>query len=154
VATASRWAATGGPGSRWVVRHGLRTLVKRGDPHALSLLGYGTADGVTATAFTAGPATLPIGAAVTLHCTLVADRDLPVVIDYAVHHVGSAGVRPAKVFKWATRTLPAGQPVTVTRRHQFRHVSVRRLYPGTHRIDLQVNGAALATVDVQLHQPD
>jgi hypothetical protein len=112
------------------------------------------ADGVTATAFTTEPTALPIGTSVTLHCTLRADRDLPVVIDYAVHHVGAAGVRAAKVFKWTTRTLPAGQPVTMTRRHPFSEVSVRRLYPGPHRIDLQVNGTVLATVEVHLHQPD
>jgi hypothetical protein len=74
------------------------------------------------------------------------------VIDYAVHHVGAVGIRAARVFKWTTRAPPAAQPVTLTRRHQFREVSVRRLYPGVHRIHLQVNGTVIASIEVQLNR--
>lgn len=55
------------------------------------------------------------------------------------------GTRRPKVFKLTTRSLQPGRPETVVRRHRFREVSVRRLYPGPHRIDVQVNGCALAT---------
>ena len=153
VATARRWLDVGGEPSRWVARHGLRTLVKRGDPDALALLGYGPADGVTVPGFTADPTSVSIGDPVTMSCTLVAEQDTPVVIDYAIHHVGAAGIRAAKVFKWTTRALSARQPVTLSRRHHFREVSVRRLYPGPHRIDVQVNGAVLASVEVHLTRP-
>jgi 3-methyladenine DNA glycosylase AlkC len=39
---ARRWLATGSDRAAWVVRHGLRTMVKRGDPAALTLLGSTT----------------------------------------------------------------------------------------------------------------
>lgn len=45
---------------------------------------------------------------------------------------------------------PPGRRDRGTRRHRFREVSVRRLYPGTHRIDIQVNGRILAGADVEL----
>src|SRR5918996_4789402 len=37
--TAQRWLEDGGANTTWVVRHGLRTLIKRGEPRALHLLG-------------------------------------------------------------------------------------------------------------------
>lgn len=40
VECARRWRATGSDGTAWVARHGLRTLVQRGDPDALALLGF------------------------------------------------------------------------------------------------------------------
>jgi hypothetical protein len=38
----------------------------------------------------------------------------------------------------------------VTRRHRFREASVRRLYRGTHRIEIQVNGRVLGGIDIEL----
>jgi hypothetical protein len=54
------------------------------------------------------------------------------------------------VFRLTTRTIEPGRPVTVTRRHRFRQVSVRGLYPGVHRIDIHVNGHVLGGTEVHL----
>lgn len=47
------------------------------------------------------------------------------------------------------RVAPRGR--TGTERSQ---VSVRRLYPGPHRVEVQVNGRVLGGVDVELFRPD
>jgi 3-methyladenine DNA glycosylase AlkC len=156
LACARRWLATGGDRATRVVRHGLRTLVKRGDPAALALLGfdYGAAvalDALDALAVT--PARLPVGGEVTIAFTLSA-RDGPArtVVDYVVHHAGARGARRPKVFKLTTRTLRPGRPQSFVRRHRFREVSVRKIYPGTHRIEVQVNGRVLGGADVDVFQ--
>ncbi len=151
---ARRWLAAGGEHADEVVRHGLRSLVKAGDPEALALLGYDSDAPVTLQRISVTPPRVAIGGAVTLEFTLRADGDgAPVVVDYLVHHVGARGVRGAKVFKLTTRTLPSGKAVTIRRRHVFREVTVRRLYPGLHRIEVQVNGRVLGGVDVELLKP-
>ena len=150
VRTARRWQSTGTPGSAWVIRHGLRTLVKQGHPQALALLGFDRPDGVSVTGLTVSPEELPIGAATLLSFTVATTSSARLVIDYAVHHAGATGTRRPKVFKLTTRTVDPGRPQTITRRHPFRESSVRRLYPGPHRIDLQVNGHTLASTSVTL----
>ena len=50
------------------------------------------------------------------------------------------------MFKLTRRHLEPGEPVTLTRRHRFDHVSIRRIHPGTHTIDVQVNGRVLGSV--------
>jgi hypothetical protein len=138
------WLVSGGDRARWVVRHGLRSLVKAGDPAALRLLGYDADAPVRLETLTVTPDRVALGDAVELAFTLVADADAPVVVDYVVHHAGARGVRAPK------RTLRAGRPEAFSRRHRFREVSVRRLYPGPHRIELQVNGRVLGGATVEL----
>ena len=147
---ARRWQAIGTDRTAWVVRHGLRTLVKRGDPAALTLLGFDHTTPVRLDSLTITPARLPIGGEATIEFTLTTDRTIRVAIDYLIHHAGARGPRGPKVFKLATRTIEPGRPQTITRRHRFREVTVRRLYPGTHRIDIQVNGHVLGGADVKL----
>jgi 3-methyladenine DNA glycosylase AlkC len=64
---ARRWLPRG-DGAAWAVRHGLRTLVKRGDPTALELLGVTPSASIRLTALAANPDRAPVGGTVT--CTL------------------------------------------------------------------------------------
>ncbi|MFC8847433.1 MULTISPECIES: DNA alkylation repair protein [unclassified Micromonospora] len=153
VSIARRWAGTGGDRTAWVIRHGLRTLAKQGHPGALRLLGYDLDIPVTLTGLTVTPASVPIGGEVTIAFTLVADTTARAVVDYAVHHAGVRGTRAPKVFKLTTVTLQGGRARSVSRRHPFREVSVRRLHPGQHRIDIQINGRILGSTEVRLTGP-
>jgi 3-methyladenine DNA glycosylase AlkC len=147
---ARRWLDTGGDGAAWMVRHGLRTMVKHGHPAALGLLGFDHAAPIRLDGLTSTPARLPIGGETTIEFTLSADHTVRVAVDYLVHHAGARAPRRPKVFKLTTNTVHPGRPLMITRRHPFREVTVRRLYPGTHRIDIQVNGRVLGGVDVEL----
>lgn len=153
LATAERWADRG-DGARWVVRHGLRSLVKRGDDRALRLLGAGASDDVELVDLVLGDDRVAIGDAVTFMFTVVARPGagaVDAIIDYRIHYVGARGAaRAPKVFKLTRRRLEPGQPVTITRRHRFEHVSIRRIHPGRHRIDVQVNGRVLGGADVEV----
>jgi 3-methyladenine DNA glycosylase AlkC len=151
---ARKWQPRGA-GAAWVVRHGLRTLVKRGHPDALDILGISTDAEIRLTALTLDSDTVAIGDAVTF--TLTLDLDHPgradAVIDYRVHYAGANGPRRPKVFKLTRRRLVAGEPLTLTRRHRFAHVSIRRIHPGPHTIDIQVNGHILGTIDLAVIDP-
>jgi 3-methyladenine DNA glycosylase AlkC len=150
---ACRWLPLG-DGPAWVVRHGLRSLVKRGDPAALELLGVATTADVRLVGLSLDRPTLPIGDAVTFTVELeLADTEAgpaDAVVDYRVHYVGARGVKAPKVFKLTRRRLVPGERVTITRRHRFEHVSIRRILPGPHTVDLQVNGRVLGAATVEV----
>lgn len=150
LATAARWSTEGGSGAAWVVRRGLRTLATAGDPAALALLGYDGAAAVALDDLTVAPADPAIGDAALIAVRLTAERDTPVVVHYLVHHAGANGMRAPRAFALARRTLAAGVPTEVMRRHTFAQRSVRRLYPGRHRVEIQVNGRVLGGVDITL----
>lgn len=141
--TARRWLTSPDGNTTAVVRHGLRTLVKRGNPDALELLGFGAVT-VAVDGPVVHPATVPFGGHVRFSATIRNDGDTParLAIDYAVHHRKADGGQSPKVFKLTTRTLGPGEQVTVTKEHSLRPITTRRYYPGPHAVDLRVNGIA------------
>ena len=60
VETAARWWSND-PNTRRMVRHGLRTLIKAGDPDALAILGFGSDSPVRLQMVTVEPAKVHIG---------------------------------------------------------------------------------------------
>lgn len=151
LATAARWLEGASPERRALVRHGLRTLVKQGDPAALALLGA-EAPQVELIGLELSTDRLRIGEALTLAATLrsTAQRPQQLVVDYIVHMPGASGAARSKVFKLRTQALAPGATLRLARRHSFVPVTVRRLYPGRHRFELQVNGAILGGVELEL----
>lgn len=141
IAIAQRWNEAG---AARVVRHGMRSLLKQGDPRALALLGYDPHARVELQDLQISPERVAVGGAVEISFTLLAaDGEIPAMIDYRVHHAGARGPRSPKVFKLTTTTLRPGVPLAITRRHAFRQVSVRSIHPGPHRVEIQVNGRVL-----------
>jgi 3-methyladenine DNA glycosylase AlkC len=116
---------------RPLVRRGLRTLIKAGDPDALAVLGY-VAGAATARADL--PDTLQIGQR--LRLAVEVDSQTPVMVDIVVEFVRPRGVG-RKVFKGAE--LPGSG--TVRRTISFEQLSTRKVYPGPHRIAVLLNGA-------------
>ena len=149
LATARRWATSSTQGE-FVVRHGLRTLIKRGHPQALAVLGFNPDVPIEITDFTCSPSTIAVGDAVTLTFTLRAATTTRAAIDYVIHYQGARGTKAGKVFKLSVKDLPAGKPVHFSREHRFAHVSIRQIHPGPHRIEIQVNGRILGEAIVEI----
>lgn len=152
VELAAGWLDRGDDAQR-VVRHGLRSMVKRGEPRALTLVGAGTSSAIELLELAVDRMEVPIGEAVTFSFILrLADgvERCNAVIDYRVHYAGARGPKAPKVFKLTRRELERGEPITISRRHSFEHVSIRRIHPGQHQIDIQVNGTVLGSVRVDV----
>ncbi|GAB2669550.1 hypothetical protein GCM10027271_31980 [Saccharopolyspora gloriosae] len=139
--TAAKWLAEPDANTPRLVRHGLRTLVKRGHPEALRLLGFPPVR-VEVTGPELAADEVAIGAALTFTASVHNPEPEParLVIDYLVHHRKADGSRTAKTFKLTTRTVAPGETVELTRAHPFRVLTTRRYHPGLHGIELQVNG--------------
>jgi hypothetical protein len=152
---AQRWL-TCGDGAAWAVHHGLRSLVKRGDVRALGLLGVRANTEVGLADFVLDRSTIRIGDSVTFTFTLVVppgSEPADCIIDYRVHFAGVRGTKAPKVFKLTRRRVESGRPLNISRRHRFEHVSIRRILPGLHQIDLQVNGNILGSVSLEIVDP-
>jgi 3-methyladenine DNA glycosylase AlkC len=153
---ARRWLSRDGAG--WTARHGIRTLIKRGDAQALELAGATIDADVRLVELTVERDQVPVGETalftVTLELAAGSPRAADVVVDYRVHYVGARKVKAPRVFKLAHRRLEPGRPVTLTREHAFDHVSIRRIHPGPHAIDIQVNGRVLGTAAVEITPAD
>ncbi|MBN9792627.1 MULTISPECIES: DNA alkylation repair protein [unclassified Pseudonocardia] len=142
-----RWAVESPtPETGWISRHALRVLVKNGDQRALALSGVTGGEHVRADRLVLSPATIRLGESVTLRAEIrnTDRRAHTVAVDYVVHHVRGNGRTLPKVFKLAAVELGPGESRVLEKRHPVREVTTRRYYPGTHVVDLQVNGRVVA----------
>ncbi|GGR77222.1 hypothetical protein GCM10010269_15600 [Streptomyces humidus] len=154
VATARRWLGDPAPATGRMVRHGLRTLVRRGHPGALGLLGF-----APVTLEVDGPVLdrtrVPFGGSVRLTAAIrnTGAEDARLAIDYVVHHPRADGSRSTATFKLTTRTLAPGETVTVTREHSFRLLATGCHHPGSHAVALQINGVTSHRAEFEIHSP-
>ena len=132
---------------RRMVAHGLRTLVKRGDPGALAVLGFTTEPQVAVERFEVAPSVVEMGTHIALAADLRSEADTAqhLVVDFVIHHVNASGATSPKVFKWTTIELGSGERCSLTKRRLIAQASTRTYRPGAHRVELQVGGRVLAT---------
>ena len=128
--------------NEWVTQHGLRTLIKAGDPGALELVGMSANPHVTVDAVTLSPTVVPLDNTLTIDVALTNSGDTPakVVVDYIMQFRGKNGAMRLKVFKLKTTTIEPQSQVTLTKRHAVKNTTTRTLYPGTQGCVVQVNG--------------
>jgi 3-methyladenine DNA glycosylase AlkC len=134
-----------------LVKHALRGLLKAGHPGALAVLGYGPPEGLDLT-LRLEPAPVVIGSKLAIHLELhnPTVRPLRLMLKYAVHYQRKSPGLSRKVFTWTERQLAPGQRLALTKNQAMKHVSIRRLYPGEHRVEILVNGQTLANASFEL----
>lgn len=132
--------------TKWIVRHALRTLIKKGDPAALALIGVGHGAAVTVRRFSIDPATVRLGERIAIAAELASDapEDQRLVVDYRIHYARTGGKTAAKVFKLKTFDLAADGTARLDIAQTIRDFSTRRHHPGNHRVELIVNGRTMA----------
>lgn len=149
----ARWLRGASATRRQLVRHALRTELKRGNPRALELLGFASTDGVQVSG-SIRPRRIPIGGQASVSVTVrnEAASVRRVQLDLAVHFQKAAGRTSRKVFKLRSVELPPGASASVEKVLRFEQFTTRRQYPGRHRIEALVNGTPmhLGEVDVRL----
>jgi 3-methyladenine DNA glycosylase AlkC len=146
---ARAWSAV--PGRAWIVRHGLRTLVKAGHTGALDVLGFGPPK-VRVTHITASPSSVALGDGVRLRARIVSTAKAPqrLAVDLVLGLVRQRGERTEKVLKGAVRVLDAGARWDFDKRIPLKPVTTRRYYPGEHTLTVQINGVPMGTARFML----
>ncbi|MFT4978712.1 MAG: 3-methyladenine DNA glycosylase AlkC [Myxococcota bacterium] len=154
LALARRWS-DGAPARRqWIVRHGLRSLIKAGDADALALVGFEPPQ-VTVSDLSISADTIPIGASFVVSATIAARTGSAqaLMVDVIFDMQRKRG-RSRKVFKAGQRTLAGGESWQWSHTLSLRPITTRRYYPGEHSVTLQINGRASGTIHFTLTAPE
>jgi 3-methyladenine DNA glycosylase AlkC len=143
--TCAAWLRRAGPERRELVEHALRSAVKRGDPEALRLLGYGGQPSVEVDGVLFTPPRVRIGDRVAMSFRLRSRSRSPqdVLVDVAVHFRKARGVSSRKVFKLRRLTLPPRGSVPLRTSFSLAVHTTRVPRPGPHAVEVIVNGRCL-----------
>lgn len=134
----------------WMTRHALRTLVKKGDPEALALLGYSFDAPVTLEQVSLARDTIAIGEALQIDIVLAStsERQVPVLVDYVLTFHRPNGRGGQKVFKLKQGVVPATGSLTLKKRHMLKsNATTFTWHPGPHKLAVQLNGRILGEVE-------
>ena len=145
VDVARRWLDGAAPERRWIVRHALRSAVKRAEPAALEILGYRQRGKVELLQAAVVPSSPSIGAHVEISFGVLnpGRRRLLLLLDLRVHYVKANGRAQPKVFKLKSIELAAGETAWLSKRLSLAEMTTRRHYPGEHLIEVLANGQAV-----------
>lgn len=142
VETAQRWLVDATEARRWIVRHALRSAVKGGESGALEVLGFGAVPRVAVEKVRIFPKRPTIGSTVSLtfEVTSCATRVQRLLVDLRVHYVKANGTTSAKVFKLKMVDLGPRAVEPFSKKLSLAQLTTRRHHPGTHRVEVLING--------------
>ncbi len=147
IETCRRWLRGATPERSWLIRHALRSAVKRGEPAALQILGFVPASGVKVRDIHIAPAVASIGESVTFTVALANEGSTAkqLLVDLRVHFIKSNGRPSAKVFVLKELEIEPGGSARLTKTISLAQHTTRTHYPGQHRVEVVVNGRACGT---------
>lgn len=135
--------------TNWVVKHGLRTLLKRANPEALAIFGYHSAT-LDVTDFKIEKQSLKIGESNAFSFVVVAKDPTKVRLEYGIDYVKANGRTNRKIFQISETSLVANKKKSYMKKHSFANLSTRKHYPGTHSLTLIINGVEKDKLDFEL----
>lgn len=145
VETCASWLEGESAQRRALVEHALRSAIKRGEPGALRLLGFGKKPSVAIDEVRFEPKKVAIGGRLAVRFTLrsTTRTSQSLLIDLAVHFVKANGNGSPKVFKLKRIDLPAHGRVELATKVSLAVHTTRKPRPGRHEVEVVVNGDAI-----------
>lgn len=152
IALCQQWQVDSTVERAWIIRHGLRSLIKQGRAEVFPLLGYTENPKLELSQFQLEKNCIKLGEQLSFLAVLLSksSQTQKCVIDYRVHHVKSNGRTTCKVFKWKNITLPTKESITLMKVHPFKRITTRTYYAGQHAIEILINGQSMGKISFDL----
>lgn len=142
--TCTNWSKQATPERRALVEHALRSAVKRGEPKALAILGFGSKPSIGIEGVAFRPKRVAIGGKVevTFELESRSKSRQELLVDLRVHFVKANGKASPKVFKVKRVVLNPAARLRVSTQVSLAVHTTRKPYPGRHAVEVLVNGVA------------
>jgi len=152
VKTISRWNKINDGGTKWLIRHAARTLVKQGNEDILAVLGFDPNTKISVSLIRLEKSVVNVGGKITFHFEIrsKSKQAQNLMIDYVIHHVKADSRLSPKVFKLSKKKLETQETLQISKQHSFEPITTRKYYPGTHMIEIQVNGRRYGKSEFEL----
>jgi 3-methyladenine DNA glycosylase AlkC len=141
----------------WILRHGARTLIRKANPEAMKLFGYGDVKGnsiVTSANLSVNLKTVKIGENSTLTYEVYVrnGEHVHIRIEYGIDFVKVRGNVSRKLFLLSDKTVLGGEHIDGARTHSWKNLTTRHHYEGEHKIVLLVNGCEVSNTIINLEK--
>lgn len=151
---AKAWLKDASKERQWLVKHALRSAIKRGEQGALEALGYGKSAKVDVQNIQISPKQAQVGGAVQISFELInqSQKKAALMVDFAIHFIKANGSASPKVFKLKALELGPSQSERFSKKVSLKPMTTRILYSGVHKVEVLVNGKAKPLGEFTLSQ--
>ena len=137
----------------WIVKHALRTLLKKGDKKALAIFGLDDSSNISIKQLKLSKNTINIGDFIYFEFETInaSNTKRNLRIEYSIDYVKANGKTSAKVFQISEFTLAANSKKAFKRKQSFKELTTRKHYSGAHQINIIVNGDIKESIQLELN---
>ena len=114
--------------TNWIVKHGCRTLLKKGNREVFDIFGYHEADCIDVKNFILEAESISIGEDLTFSFSLSSKKATKVRLEYGIDYVKANGKRNRKIFHISEIELNENEEKFYKKKHSFADLSTRRHY--------------------------
>ncbi len=138
--------------TNWIVKHALRTLLKKGNKKALSIFGLDNSKNINIADLALSKPQINIGDFIHFDFNLInkSKQERNIRLEYKIAYVKASGSTSNKVFQISEFTLKKNSLRHFKRKQWFKELSTRKHYPGNHKITLIINGDEKENITLNL----
>ncbi|MCH2188868.1 DNA alkylation repair protein [Candidatus Gracilibacteria bacterium] len=141
VDTLKKWQSQECQDIEYMISHATRTLVKNGYIPAFELLGYSSHPQINMSDICLKNDSVKIGNELEFSFQITPHKQEKLMIDYTIYFIGKTGKLSPKVFKIKKGTFT--HAVHITKKHPFKLMTTKALYPGEHLLEITINGTSV-----------
>lgn len=137
---------------KWITRHALRTLVKKGHEGAMKLMGVEGKASVNIKNFKLNKKRFKLNDLMEFSFDVfsTSKKEQKLIIDYSIDFIKANGKSGKKIFKLKTQDIKPSQKLTINKKHSLKPITTMKFYSGTHHLKLQINGEVLCNISFLL----
>jgi len=130
------------PHTAWIVKRGVRSLLKNGDKTSMNVFGFTKDVRVAIKRFSMTSDVVRLNDVLQFQFDVVSEKSKPqkLMIDYRIQYYKKSGIQSGKVFKLKEVTLAPGETISIIKKQRFQDFTTRKLHSGQHVLEIVVNG--------------
>ena len=130
------------PHTAWIIKRGIRSLLKSGDKKSMNVFGLTKDPKVAIRKFSMTSEVVRLNDVLQFQFDVVSEKSKPqnLMIDYRIHYQKKSGMQSGKVFKLKEIVLAPGEKISILKRQRFQDFTTRELHSGQHILEIVVNG--------------
>ena len=135
-----------------IIKHGCRTLLKQGNAEVLELFGFDVVKNISIQNFQILTPKVKIGNSLEFSFKLwnKNHKKTKIRLEYGLYYQKANGTLSKKVHKISEKEYAENSITQITRKHSFREVTTRVLYPGLHQVSVIINGKEFEKYNFEL----
>ncbi|TGL57685.1 DNA alkylation repair protein [Leptospira sarikeiensis] len=138
-----------------LLKHALRGLLKQGHPEILSLFGFSKTKSAKISKLELQPKTVEIGKHLIYNFEMRSEATKPILyrLESKIHYIRPSGKFSSKVFQIEEKTFSPMEVKKYIRKQSFQQMTTRVHFPGTHKLEIIVNGETKAKAEFSVSKP-